>query len=313
MTFVYGDFDRFADALRSVEAGAPTEATFQSYIDGAGPPYGFYKERYGATGKSLAEAVTKRPNHYRRVARLRSYLQSQEPVIQSGIDRLRAMVPGVVTPPVYFLVGNMTAGGIHAVLDPKPAGHETAPALLVEALAMSPQTDMEEWPGPYSGGYVEDIAYVAVHEMVHAYQARIQGRPNYVSIYQAGQSGNTYLGLALREGCADHLTRLAIGKTRVGNQESYGLANEHQLWSQFKQVMDKPASFADGWFGGLDPKTPDWPTQIGYWLGMRMCAAYHDSAADKPAAIRDIMAAYRAEDFQKIAGPYRRKIDGSGS
>ena len=309
VSFVYDDFNRFAEALKKVDAGAPAEATFQAYIDGAGPPYGFYKERYGATGKTIAAAVAKRPIHYRRVTSLRPYLVSQEAAVQAGIDKLRAMVPGIATPPVYFMIGNLSAGGINATLEPKPAGHESAPALLVETLAMAPDTDMAEWPGAYGGGYLEDIAYVAVHEMVHAYQVRIQGRANYISIYQQGQPGNTYLGLALREGCADHLTRLAIGKTRVGKQQSYGTANERSLWAAFRPLMDQPGSFDDGWFGVLDPKTPDWPPQIGYWLGMQICAAYHDTAIDKAAAVRDIMAAYRPEDFKKIAAPYQRRME----
>lgn len=309
VTFVYDDFDRFGAALKQVDDGAPAEATFQAYIDGAGPPYGFYKERYGATGKTIAGAVAKRPNHYRRVAGLRPYLKSQEPAVQAGIDRLRAMVPGIATPPVYFMIGNLSAGGINAALDPKLDGHESAPALLVETLAMGADTDMAEWPGPYGGGYLEDIAYVAVHEMIHAYQLRIQGRANYVSIYQAGQTGNTYLALALREGCADHFTRLAIGKTRVGKQHSYGTANERQLWTAFKPLMDQPGSFADGWFGALDARTPDWPPQIGYWLGMRICAAFYDTATDKAAAVRTIMAAYRPDDFLTIAAPYRKQMD----
>jgi hypothetical protein len=313
VTFVYDDFDRFVAALKQVDAGAPAEATFQAYIDGAGPPYGFYKDRYGATGKSIAAAVAKRPNHYRRVAGLRPYLQSQEAVVQAGIDKLRSMVPGMATPPVYFMIGNLSAGGINAGLKPEIGGHPSAPAVLVETLAMGPDTDMSEWAGPYGGGYLEDIAYTAVHEMVHAYQLRIQGRPNYISIYQQGNAGNTYLGLALREGCADHLTRLAVGRIRAGKQESWGLANERQLWTMFRPLMEQPGSFADGWFGALDPKTPDWPPQIGYWLGSRICAAYHESAADKAAAVRDIMAAYLIDDFRKIAAPYENRMSKSAN
>jgi hypothetical protein len=167
---------------------------------------------------------------------------------------------------------------------------------------------MKEWPGPYGGGFLEDIAYAAVHETVHAFQARIQGIANYVSIYSQGQPNNTYLAMAIREGCADYVTRLAIGRARTGNQESYGLANEQALWNGFREIMHSPASFEDGWFGALDSKTPEWPPQIGYWVGQRICAEYHRAASDKQAAMKQILAAYRAEDFAKIAEPYARRM-----
>ena len=304
-TFVYDDLDRFAEALAKVDAGADPVSTFDAYVAGGSPPMPFYVERYGATGASIAKAVARRPKHYHRVAALKPQVVAMQPSIERAIANLQAMIPGVATPPVYFMVGNLTAGGIHARLDPPPDGHGSAPAVLLETVAMSADTDMSEFPGAYSGAYLEDVPYVAVHEMVHAYQARIMGIGNYVSIYQPGPA-NTYLAQALREGCADYITLLAAGKRRKGNQESYGLSHEAELWSAFKDVMNKPLA-DDSWFGLPEAKHPDRPPQIGYWLGSRICQTYHESAADKAAALRYIFAAYSPEHMQTIAAPYVRK------
>lgn len=112
----------------------------------------------------------------------------------------------------------------------------------------------------------------------------------------------------MREGCADFLTQQVLQASRTGNQQTYGQAHERELWDRFRKIMWNPASFDDGWFGALDPKTPDWPPQIGYWLGKQMCAAYYDSVGDPRAAVRTILAAHDAEDMRKFADAYARKI-----
>src|SRR5206468_11772 len=132
-------------------------------------------------------------------------------------------------------------------------------------------------------GYLSDVPYVVIHEMMHVYQVRYQGLENYRSIYLPGPN-NINLAIAVREGCADYLTFLSSGRRRHGSQQSYGLAHEAELWSRFKKIMNAPASFEDGWFGSLDNRTPDWPPQIGYWLGQRMCQRYYETAADKKLA-----------------------------
>lgn len=306
--FVYDDLDRFAEAVAAVDRGAPATPTFANYIAKGSPAFPGYVERYGVTAQSIAEAVAERPLHFRRVAGLKNHLRSQEGRIQSAMLRLNKMAPGdFPVPPVYYLVGNLYAGGIQVGLQPPVGKHSRGLVLLLEALSMSPETDQSEWQGrPYGGGYLEDIPYVAVHESAHVYQYQLMGADNYVSIYQSGNPNNTYLALAVREGCADYATYLASGFRRRGDQMAYGLANERALWAAFQKVMNKPASFNDGWFGALDPDTPDWPPQIGYWLGSRMCQAFHETAADRDAAIRLIFTAYTVDQLRPIADAYAR-------
>lgn len=307
--FIYDDLDRFGPALRAIEEGAPAEPAMADYIARGSSAFPGYVDRYGVTAASIAEAIAKRPRHYRRVAGLKHVLRQKEEMIRRGMARLNAILPGDnSSPPIFYLVGNLYAGGIQVELKPPLGQHQRGVVLLLEALAMAADTDMSEWPGDYSGGYLEDIPYVAVHESIHVYQMQAMGRDNYVSIYGAGNPNNIYLALAVREGCADYLTYLALGTRRRGNQQSYGEANERALWQKFQQVMYSPASFADGWFGGLDPKTPDWPPQIGYWLGSRMCQAFVEDAPDRDSAMRHVVNAYRVEDMRPIADAYARKF-----
>ena len=309
--FVYDDLDRFAATLEVVNSGSPAVPAFADYIARGSPAFPGYVERYGVTPESIAEAVARRPLHYRRVAGLKDHLRGQEARIQSAMLRLNKMAPGELPiPPVYYLVGNLYAGGIQVSLQPPVGKHSRGLVLLLEALSMSPETDQSEWQGrPYGGGYLEDIPYVAVHESAHVYQYQLMGADNYVSIYQSGNPNNTYLALAVREGCADYVTYLASGYRRSGKQHVYGLANERALWSAFQKVMNQPASFSDGWFGALDPDTPDWPPQIGYWLGSRMCQAFHETSADRDAAIRHIFTAYTADQMRPIADAYARWLE----
>lgn len=306
--FVYDDFDRFGAALQAIDAGEAPAAAFATYIAGASPAFPFYAERYGVTAEALAAAIARRPRHYRQVAALKRRLQAFEPVIARGVSRLGDLVGDRDPAPIYFIVAHMVAGGTPTELRPRPPGQpEYGIAIAVETVSRTAESDAAEFSAPYGGAYLADIPYTAIHESVHIHQIRAQGIDNYRSIYRPGPN-NTYLALAVREGCADYLTFLVAGLRRTGNQHSWGLAHERDLWQRFQGVMDRPASFGDGWFGALDPRTPDWPPQIGYWLGMRICEAHHRDAADPAAALREIFSAYRAEDVRRMAQAYIRRM-----
>lgn len=313
--FQFEDLQSYARAHAEIRAGVPAETAMRGYVDRASPVLRAFMARYEITedalAASLVRGVTRRPKYYAYVSSLQPRLEAQKPAVDRALARLLEVAPpeaareGLV--PVNFMLANATAGGTPVNLGPPD---ETPPrraiAVALETMALGPDVDMSEFPGGAAGrAELKDVPTVIVHEMMHVLQARVQGFDNYTSIYR-GQGDN--LAIAIREGCADYVTWLASG-WQLGNRHVYGQAHEQELWTEFRAVMHAPAFSTPGWFDGGDDARPEVPSQIGYWVGMRICQTYHETATDKAAAFREIFAAWRPEDFARIVAPYAARFD----
>ena len=306
--FIYYDLDRFSAAHAAILSGEQALGALTRYTESASPAFRFYAERYDVTPEALASEIEKRPNFYARLTRLKPDLQRQEPIIRAALARLAGLAGGDAHAPIYYLVGSQVAGGTPVELD-----RSTPPALgiaiAIDMVSIGADVDMSEFPkGTEGRASLSDIPYVAIHEAVHVHQVKAQGGlEQYRSIYRPGPNSSN-LAVAVREGCADYLTYLASGLQRGGEQDSYGRAHEQELWKEFQKVMTAPAFSAPGWFAGTNEQFPEWPSQIGYWVGGQMCRRYHETAPDKQQAVRDMFTAYRPADLQKIADAYARKF-----
>ena len=308
--FVYDDLRAFAQAHRSIVAGTPALEAFQQYVASASPAFAFYARRYGATAESIAGQYAQRPKYYAYVAALEPKLRELESTIAAGVRELSSLTGIREAPPVFYLVANQTAGGTPAELD---AAGTLGVAVGLDALAISPEVDLSEFPAGIGGrGRLADLPQVVVHETVHLQQVKAQGGlDNYRSIYRPGEA-NSNLAVAIREGFAEYATWLAAG-ARLGDRHLYGEAHERELWAAFRPVMHDKAFSTPGWFGAPDAAHPDWPPQIGYWLGLAMCEHYHRSSTDPAGAWRELMSAYRRAELDKIAAAYERKFSGDAA
>ena len=117
-----------------------------------------------------------------------------------------------------------------------------------------------------------EIPGIVAHELIH---------------FQQHHQTQTLLGGCFNEGAADFLGAMASGKPLDGAKERYGMAHEHELWQEFKQHLDDQ-SFGTWMYAG---QQRDRPADLGYFIGHRIAEAYYNRAADKPQAIRDIIAA----------------------
>jgi hypothetical protein len=99
---------------------------------------------------------------------------------------------------------------------------------------------------------------------------------------------DTLIARAVREGCAELLAELALGKS-TPDQLVYGTAREAELWRAFRAIAHERTDKHTGWFSGRNTAFPDAPWQIGYFVGMRMCRAWYDGQPDRKAALRAIL------------------------
>ncbi|WP_109260763.1 hypothetical protein [Hyphobacterium indicum] len=305
----FDDLRLFAEALEAIDAGEAPLTAFERYVDEASPAFHAFAERYGTTAESIAAAFEARPNYYRTLPSLEAYIMSREGELNAAIERLSSTAPAGQVAPIFFLVADQTAGGTPVRVN-GPDGPAVHIAIAIDAIALTDETDLSEFPNGTGGrARASDLPQVAVHEDAHVLQMWSQGGiENYLSIYNP-DNGNM-LAVAVREGCAEYVTYLASG-WRLGDRHIYGEANELALWSEFEAVMDAPPFSAPGWFSGRHPDHTDWPAQIGYWMGFRICEHHHQSAANPDAAIHDLFTLHSPEELRPLAEAYGASLSGN--
>jgi hypothetical protein len=305
--FNYQDLQLFEQALQEIAAGADPVESMESYVTDASVAFKGFANRYEVTAESIATQYAKRPIYYGDLPGIEGWLKTREPEIVDALDRLVELAPGGDSVPVYLLVADQKAGGTPIPIETED-GIRAVIAVAVDAVALTPETDMSEFPNG-AGGRAQraDLPQVVVHETAHVLQVSAQGGvENYRSIYK-GETGNM-LAIAIREGCAEYLTFLASG-WRLGDRHLYAAEHEKELWDAFQLIMDKPPFSVPGWFGGEHPEHPEWPSQIGYSLGERICKFHYENATDKSAAIKDLFSLYTPDDVKPMATAYQQALE----
>jgi predicted Zn-dependent protease DUF2268 len=200
--------------------------------------------------------------------------------IHAAFRRMSVLYPDAKYADVYFLIGRMTSGGT--------TGHNS---LLIgtEMNARDPSTPIDEldaWHRAVTGS-VTDLPHIVAHEMIHTLQGKRTGP-------------QTLLRAALDEGSADFVSELVSGKHIANPAYAYGDAHEAELWAKFKTQMD--SSKTADWLYQGDRTPPGVPADLGYWMGYKISKAYYDKAADKKAAVREILLYKDAKAFLQASG-----------
>lgn len=148
----------------------------------------------------------------------------------------------------------------------------------------------------------EDVVPLVLHELAHFQQALVQGVDTYRRIYGSDQ---TLLALALREGSADLIAELTTGRHSNLDAERYGLSHERALWQRFREDMHDREP-GDWMF--VQPSNPEWPANLGYWMGYRIAKSYYDRAEDKQQAMLAILHLTDFDAFLEASG-YAERMD----
>ena len=303
----YDDLRRFDQALQEIAAGADPIESMEGYVTDASVAFKGFAERYEVTAESIATQYTKRPNYYGDLPGIEDWLKTREPEIISALDRLVELAPSGESVPVYFLVADQKAGGTPIPIETED-GIRAVIAIAVDAIALTSETDMSEFPNG-AGGRANraDLPQVVVHETAHVLLVSAQGGlENYRSIYDP--ENGSMLAIAIREGCAEYVTFLASG-WRLGDRHIYAAEHEKELWEAFKLVMDEPPFSVPGWFGGNHHDYPDWPSQVGYSLGERICRFHYENATDKREAMKDLFSLYAPHDIKPMTTVYEQALE----
>lgn len=256
---VVDDIRRLAEVLRSLEPSDDTTAVLEGeYLARASPGLRAYAERYEVTGASIASALAAQPSLYADLDALADSILAQQDELRPAFRQLLELFPDAVFPPIWFFVGGHGTRGLA-----RPEGV----LICAEAFADRP----------------ENVVPLVLHELAHFQSAMVQGVETYRRIYGPGQ---ILLALALREGTAELIAALTTGRHTNPAAEPFGLEHESALWQQFR--LDMQDREPGDWMF-VRPSNPEWPPDLGYWIGYRIARAYYERAEDKQQAVLEIL------------------------
>ena len=232
----------------------------------------------------LAKEIERLAKFYRSMRPATLRIASQEKSIRDYLRRFQELYPEAVFPNIYFVIGVANSGGTksdHGLL------------IGAEIHARAPETDESELD-PWLKAVLKPVAEVPViviHELVH--------------FQQKSRSSNVLLGQCLREGSADFVSRLVTGRTINEHVRQWAEPRRDQVFQEFAQKAH--GQDFKGWlYEGAQSK--DRPADLGYWIGEEIAADYYQRAADKNAALREIME-LRAPDKIWRATQYAKLLD----
>lgn len=281
---VYSDLDHFSESFRpELDEQQLVVALKQGYFDRASPGLTEYARRFNLTPDRLAARALKHAEFFESLGDLRHRISAQAPGIHKAFENLKAIHPGAVFPPVYFVVSGLGSGGQASQVGLLISADRYA----LDESANTAQSGLDLGLRP-----PEQITHIVAHELAHIQQLRAQGLEQYLSIYGPNES---VLAIAIREGTADFIADLTSGGHINPVAHTYGMAHEQEIWQAFKLAAHNKDT--GDWFFVKPVKHPGWPQDIGYFMGYRIVESYYKNANDKNKAFQEILEVTDYDDF----------------
>ncbi len=276
------DAERFARLFTATD-GKPTADQIQrQYLDNAS--YGvsvFTPYRIMNAGHMAAVVTADRESYARAIRDCLPRIRQYDSDLHAIYLAMHDLIPDKPLPQIYIVFGAGNSGGT--------AGPE-AQVLGLEVLC--------KISGEVPDGLRTTIRRFFAHETVHTFQNDpSEGRRS------------PLLTQVLIEGGADFIASIVTGETPEPQRAKWATQHEGMLWDQFQQdLLTTQASSSKKnpeavkqarlrWIENYQVAPPDWPFEVGYWMGMRIWQCYYQAAADKHQAIHDVI---DWDDPQKI-------------
>lgn len=238
----------------------------QYYLNKASYGLQEYLKASNAHSADFINAIKSHKNYLLSIRQTTTSVLSYQHKIIAAAKKLKLLYPAASFPQVYFVVGKFEVGGTQF------PNLLYIGAELMCASATSPLEEIKADLRPIISP-VNNIATVCIHEMIH-----------YQQEYQAAKN---ILDGALIEGGADFITKQITGKTTAQSCFAYGYKHEKELWLDFKNE-DTSQHFVK-WFVNIPDTLHQRPGMLGYFIGFRICEKYYRNAANKAAALKDII------------------------
>lgn len=217
--------------------------------------------------KGFATNMKKMPKFYAGIRKNTQKVASLTDSIRIIYRELKKWYPEAIFPTLSFHIGGWSSGGtvsdygLHVGAD------------MYANNADTDKSELDDWQKNNSVLF-SNLKYVVAHELIHAQQGGMR-------------SDTTLLKYVIVEGMADFIGELISGKTANEFQINWAKGNEKRIWDAFKKEMylDRYSN----WIANSSQNRPDWPADLGYWVGYQICKAYFEEASDKKQAIYDML------------------------
>jgi hypothetical protein len=252
-------FYRIYDAAR----GKPSiEALRRQYLEAGSDGLRHFIPHRIISASRLAEQIMRNPSVYRKARRCAGVLPAVRARIATALAHLRTLLPDARFPPVIFLIGRNSAGGT------------TSPAGVLIGLETICRANWRQ-------RNLEDrVVYLVVHEYIHAQQPRALLTDDPLDWKRS------VLEHSLVEGVAEFVGELISGSASNSHLQVWTRGREKEISAAFREQMN--STDVNKWlYNGVGTRKE--PGDLGYWVGYRIAKCYHERAADKAAAVRELI------------------------
>jgi hypothetical protein len=235
----------------------------------------FFNVRMSSRSDYVLNVIKKHKRFYEGLEPVAKQLPSFNKQIKDAAVKLEDLYTDAIFPPIYFLIGNLNAAGT-------PDGG-AGQLVGLEFFSNYPGRDTSEL-NAWERSVLSDtgrLAGVVVHEMIH--------------VQQKNGSGNSVLEKCFTEGAADFITYLLLNKIILPRQHAYGNAHQKELFDRF--LKERNGDDLSYWMYNAGIEDKGIPSDLGYYIGFKICESYYAKQTDKKQAIRDIL---ERTDFENI-------------
>lgn len=261
VSIITQDAERFA-ALFKATGGKPSAEQIQrDYLDKGSYGISVFTPGRIKDAANLAAVIAKDPARYDKAIReCLPRVQAANADLRSIYLGLSGLFPDRPLPHVYMVFGAGNSGGTASA---------TAQVLGLEVICA-------ENPTPEK--FRAALRYFFAHETVHSLQRQ-----------SAKGDTSPLLNAMLMEGAADFIATLVTGEEQASERAQWARPREQALWTALSTDLTKAEAPTQRWIYNYQAAPESWPSDVGYWMGMRIWQSYYDKAADKRQAVRDML------------------------
>ncbi|MBZ4401506.1 hypothetical protein OWM54_10205 [Myxococcus sp. MISCRS1] len=268
------DIERFwvaHDAAVATPDVAERAALLQRlYIDPGSPGLHALMQARDYTAQSYADVITRYPRYWASVRPLTARARSAAASLEQDLATLRKLYPELRPATITYAIGAMRTGG--TTLGDK--------VLIGAEIALTDESvDVSEFPEPMKtrlGAFfatrpIDNNGQNNVHEYVHTQQRDM---------------ADVLASRVVYEGVAEFVAEQVTGKRPPLEMYRYGPAHADAIREHFVAQMDG-ASLTDWLYNA--PTNTFGVSDLGYYVGYEIARGYHARAADKRAALREMI------------------------
>lgn len=256
---VTSDVERFYALYDDPALAADPDALAARYLADASPGLEEFMAMRRITPERVAKALREKPQLFADARGCAATLGNVRGRLTAAADRLAALYPQAIFPPITIAISRGA---------PVAAANGKGLYVSLEALCAAKFFEADD----------EDrFVHVIAHEYVHAQQP----------LAQVESDDDTVLHAALVEGAAEFVAEQISGSVASTHLHRWAAGREEAVETAFLAEKDGKANDSRWVYNQLG--SPDWPGDLGYWVGYRVAKAYYQRSPDKKAAIKAII------------------------